>query len=281
MAAGTLCKMRLLDIDDNPIQIRTCEMAQKLKAIGFTAIKIITLEYSAAFPNGLTEVSAPNAVFNGTSTPATVFVVSSDAGDTSDGTGVRKVCIIGIDSNDELVIEEVTMAGATDVETTTLWKRIFHAYASEWGANGDADGTIIVESDAEATATYLTIAAGANESDGATIYLPAYHEIAVNTFSMALQSLAAAAHAADWKIARTYCDGSGADPDLDYDYYRVDTSGNGELDIKQCGDFHGATAGTISGIATIKPYNTYIGAAETAKVKCAYILYKTNKKGIN
>ena len=127
--------------------------------------------------------AAADAALNGTTTPVILYIESAAAGDTIAGAGVRRVRLIGItvasaqaylNGKEDPVysLEEVNMATSAHVCTVRYYLRVIHAYASDWGANKDADGNITVGDDATPTTTYLTIAAGSNESNnGGLIYV--------------------------------------------------------------------------------------------------------------
>lgn len=72
----------------------------------------------------------------------TLDVVSSDANDTSAGTGARTVEIEGLDSNWDVQTETVTMNGTTDVTTTNSFLRVYRARVVTAGSSGANEGTI-------------------------------------------------------------------------------------------------------------------------------------------
>lgn len=72
-----------------------------------------------------------------------IVVVSSNANDTSDGTGVRKILLSGTDSNGALLDEEITMNGTTNVTSTAVFNTVLRVTPSETGDNG-IDGDITV-----------------------------------------------------------------------------------------------------------------------------------------
>lgn len=128
--------------------------------------------------------AADNAL-DGTTTPVLVYVVSSSADDTDNATKhARRVHLIGlsvasatdyINGDEDAVysVEEIALAGATDVITTRYYLRVMHLYVCLHGS-GDADaaGNIICEDDTDGTTTYLTIDAASNESNSSgLIYL--------------------------------------------------------------------------------------------------------------
>jgi hypothetical protein len=154
----------------------------------------VEIFYTGASNANATEVGgAADSAKDGTATPFKINIVSSDANDTDATTGdARKVRLIGIsvpatsadstiaaatgtvdpnwaNGKEEYTVEELNLAGATDVYSQRFWIHVMHAYCSDWGSGGaDAKGNITVES--PANTTLLTIAAGANESNASAIY---------------------------------------------------------------------------------------------------------------
>jgi hypothetical protein len=257
--------MRITSINTNHPNMYFDPYLDRIK-FKFTKIWRVVIDYEAAFVNGYAETSAPNAVFDGTAVAAKVWVVSNDAKDTGAGVGVQQVTLLGIGATGLFQSEVVTLAGATDVETANTWQRIFHMYASRWGTELDAAGTIICESDNVATATYLTIAAGANESDGAAIWVPSGYYYQMQKMSLVLLTRGAETTALLAKIDYNNFDGSGTDPDLTYFQIRATVGCNSERASR--GQFRYA-----DGLSKVTLYNTYIGAAETGHLRVtSYIL---------
>jgi len=71
-------------------------------------------------------------------------VSSSNANDTSAGTGARTVVIQGLDGSYNEVSETVTLAGQTAVLTTTLFLRVNYMYVATAGASNSAEGDIYI-----------------------------------------------------------------------------------------------------------------------------------------
>lgn len=108
-----------------------------------------------------------------------LFAYSSQADDTDESDkDARKVMIIGISVSDPVAaalgtekpqysVEQVSLAGATFVETTRYYKRVMHMYVCDWGSAGaEAKGNIkLIDTDTATGHTYLTIDADANESN--------------------------------------------------------------------------------------------------------------------
>lgn len=93
------------------------------------------------------EISAPTAVFDGSSLDKVLAIVSSSANDIDAADkDVRKVILIGINKDTgKIDYEEIAMAGTDTEDFTKTFERIFHAYASSWGSNGqDAAGNITI-----------------------------------------------------------------------------------------------------------------------------------------
>ena len=72
----------------------------------------------------------------------TLNVVSTDANDTSAGTGARTVEIEGLDSNWDVQTETVSMNGTTNVTTTNTFLRVYRVRVVTAGSTGVNEGTI-------------------------------------------------------------------------------------------------------------------------------------------
>ena len=144
------------------------------------------------FWRGTTEASelggAATSVFDGTTTPQQIIVVSASASDTDGAAGhVRKVAVIGLavksqtaylkGSSDagyeapQAYVEVVNMNGTTNVTTTLYFLRLVHIYACDWGS-GDDDAAGNITAEYPENTALLTIVAGTNESSGGILYFP-------------------------------------------------------------------------------------------------------------
>jgi len=147
------------------------------------------IRYSGVGSAAATEIgAAADNALDGTTTPVLLYIESTDAKDTVAGVGVRRVRLIGLSVasvQDYLngietavySVEEINMATSAHTLTTRYYLRVMHLYASDWGAELNAAGTLTAGDDATPTTPYLTIAAGGNESNnGGLIYVgPGYH----------------------------------------------------------------------------------------------------------
>lgn len=150
------------------------------------------------------EIDPPDNVFDGETTPAKLWVVSSSTSDTDAAIShCRLVKIIGIAEvakyspfnkslgNKRIVTEEiVALDGTTDVETTNLWVRVFHMSGIKFGSGGqDAAGDITLSDDASGTTVYLTISTGNTESNGAALFVPLNQKMVSVNESAAMTSM--------------------------------------------------------------------------------------------
>ena len=153
---------------------------------------MIEIFYKGTSSADATELGgAADSAKDGTATPFAITVVSASADDTDDSTkDVRAIAVIGVSipygdigkfvsdptsCTPQYTIEEVRMNGTTDVTPTErAYLHVIHAYAIEWGSNGqDAAGAITIESPADTT--LIQIALGENESNASIIYGAADH----------------------------------------------------------------------------------------------------------
>jgi hypothetical protein len=144
MAAGTKSKARLYEPSSERVQKSDEWIELMRKGAGLNnTIHFYEVEYSAAYSNGLAEVSIPNAVFDGTAVSVPLALVSDDnTQDKLAGDAAQKVNIINLDANGAPNNLEKDMAGTTAVLIDTFPKRLDHMYVSQCGTEGDAKGTI-------------------------------------------------------------------------------------------------------------------------------------------
>lgn len=97
-------------------------------------------------------------------------IVSTDAADTSNGTGARTVYIEGLDSNYNVVSETVVLAGTTPANTTNTYLYVNNFYVATAGTGGVNAGTITAKVD---STLYDIIAIGYNNRTTAHYCVPA------------------------------------------------------------------------------------------------------------
>ena len=123
----------------------------------------VTNSYSLIGQSGLTTFNNAGG--------ARIVVTSSDANDTSSGTGVRKILLSGTDSNGALLDEEITMNGTANVTTTAVFNTLTKAIPSESGDNG-IDGDITITN---GSATLMKIKADYGRVNDAVAFLDESH----------------------------------------------------------------------------------------------------------
>lgn len=267
MAAGTKCFMRLqtspspnTDVDEFYLRY--------LNRTSYTTKKRIVLMYEGTASNGYAQMSIPNAVFDGTTTPIIVYAISDSVNDTNTGGAghAEKVTIIGIDENSALTQETVELDGTTEVATTTLWRRIFHAYVSEHGSGGDdAAGNITITNTGQ-VATYLTIAAGVNESDGAKIWLDEGMIIHQSLHHHDLTTTANATRKVRIKYWLKGIGNMGSDPD----FSPLEYTSTQDASAHECGN---CSFVATQDDASVDAFETYIGGAEDFKMMAQFWVY--------
>lgn len=113
-------------------------------------------------------------VFAEMTTATTLDITSTDANDTSAGTGAQSIVIYGVDANYNEQIEVVTMNGATIVTTTGSWlgvNRMSIYLAGSGGINaGDIDAVVTAGG-----STQAQIPAGEGSTQHAFFFVPASH----------------------------------------------------------------------------------------------------------
>lgn len=116
----------------------------------------------------------------------TAYIVSSDAADTSAGTGARTVTVSGLDADYKDKTASVTLNGTSAVAISGTWLRINRAFVTSSGTGGAAAGTITIQ-DVGATVVYANLGLG-NQTQMAVYTVPAGHTLYVDqlTFTAAV-----------------------------------------------------------------------------------------------
>jgi hypothetical protein len=99
-------------------------------------------------------------------------VLSSDANDTSAGTGARTITLIGQDANHVEQTQVITLNGTTPVAITGSWLRVYRCSVTTAGSGAVNAGTITVRI-ASAGATLLVVGAGNGQTLMAVYTTPA------------------------------------------------------------------------------------------------------------
>jgi hypothetical protein len=144
MAAGTQSKVRLYEPTSE--RVKKSAMFKDLQKDGpgfVNTLHLYEVEYTAAFSNGLAEMSIPSAVFDGTSVSVPLALVSDDnTQDKLAGLAAKKVSIIELDVDGLPANSEQSMSGTTAVLIDDFPERLDHMYVSSVGSEGDAKGNI-------------------------------------------------------------------------------------------------------------------------------------------
>lgn len=149
--------------------------------------------------------TTPEDVWNGGSTytgfptgsPETVQVFSSDANDTSAGTGARTIRFYGLKSSTSSIYEseDVTMNGTTEVTTTSTWYRINRAIVLTAGSGGENAGTITIRH-STTTANVFVQMPSFNQTTIAAYTVPANKEMLIKRVRVAITRSSGAAGSA-------------------------------------------------------------------------------------
>lgn len=97
-------------------------------------------------------------------TAETIEVFSDSANDTSAGTGLRTLQLIGLGPNFESQTEDVTLNGLTVVETTKTWQRMPRMRGLTAGSNEANEGTITARASGTTSVVFATMAPGSNRT---------------------------------------------------------------------------------------------------------------------
>ena len=102
----------------------------------------INLEIILAITNVEETIWTEGGIYVYPTSAEAVYISSTDANDTSAGTGARTVKVFGLDANWELQEETVILNGQTQVRVgaSLTWIRIFRAFVVTVGSGGTAAG---------------------------------------------------------------------------------------------------------------------------------------------
>ena len=100
--------------------------------------------YNAAVGNTAETLWAYGGLYTWPTAAATMDITSSDANDTSAGTGARTIVIEGLDANYAEISETITMNGQTAVVSTNSYLRVHRAYVATAGSGLTNAGLIYV-----------------------------------------------------------------------------------------------------------------------------------------
>lgn len=115
-----------------------------------------------------------SGTYTGWATSAeTLQVFSSDANDTSAGTGARTVRIVGLDANYNVISETVTLNGTTPATTSNSFLRAHTMRVVSAGSGGKNAGTITVRQSTTTANIMLFMLAGINQTNDVGYTIPA------------------------------------------------------------------------------------------------------------
>jgi len=119
------------------------------------------------------------AHFGGSFTPlktaSVINIVSTDAADTSAGTGAQTIRITGLDANRDEVEEDFTMNGTTNVTSATTWLGINRAVVLTSGS-GDVNAGLIAITETTGATTQATIPIGESVTQQLIYFTPRNHQ---------------------------------------------------------------------------------------------------------
>ena len=121
------------------------------------------------------EVWSYGGVYTFPSDVAVVRVASTDANDTSAGTGARTITIQGLDSNYDEVEVDVTMNGTANVDTTQTFTRVNRAFVKTAGTSEYNVGGIRITHQGSGTPVVAEIPATMGQTQQAVYTVPNNH----------------------------------------------------------------------------------------------------------
>lgn len=144
-----------------------------IEARGVKELKIIEYHLYEESPDAKAEIRVNYTnEFDGVATPAVVDIISSDANDDAGDAGATAYDLLGIDANDNYVVERIAANGVAAASSTTLWKRLLQLQVATAGGSKKAEGNVTVHENGGAVNTYMTIAANGLNTISARLYIP-------------------------------------------------------------------------------------------------------------
>ncbi len=101
-----------------------------------------------------------------------ISIASTDATDTSAGTGARSIIISGLDENFNRIRETIITNGVTPVLSQETYIRVFRVFVDDVGVGGVNNGALSVIGVDVPTNTYATILAGCGQTLMAIYTIP-------------------------------------------------------------------------------------------------------------
>lgn len=144
-------------------------------------------------------------------------ITSTDAADTSAGTGARTIQVEGLNADWEEVNEVVTMNGVTPVDTAHSYQRVFRMYVLTSGTGDTNAGNISATAKTDATVT-ATITAGYGQTFMAVWTVPANHTAYLTQYYGSVVKETAAAGVAEVVVAARY-NADSADKTVRYKHF--------------------------------------------------------------
>jgi len=141
---------------------------------GFTSV--LAFGFNNDVDIGTEVIRSTGGTFGYVPSAETLSIVSTDANDTSAGTGARYVQIRGVDANWNEKTETITMTGTTPVVTVSTWMGINRLTVLSSGTGKKNAGTITVTSSGTAT-IMSSISVGVSLSQQLAYFIPANHNL--------------------------------------------------------------------------------------------------------
>lgn len=265
MAHGAACRVRLITDKE---YVDKFVKEHKLDIVGKKFIYDIRMELALTAGLG-TFMSIPNAVFDGKTTPAEVFVDSDSVNDDTGPTDhLQKAKVIGIIADGTPTVDEIDMNGTTGNEGAVEFRRIIHGYGSSWGSGGnDAAGNIFIQNNAAGATKFLSIVPGANETEGLKIWLgEGWCAMIEMEIQQTADEDATKSGRLIMKAIISGCQG-GDDPDYNYEILSISNKGPSKKRL-----FPTVWKSGVDG--SINFQNTYLNATASALLTARVLVFK-------
>ncbi len=117
-----------------------------------------------------------------------ITIVSDSASDTIAGAGARSVEVLGLDSNFDEISEIVNLSGATAVNTTLSFLRVYRMKVNSVGGYGGVNVGVITGTAFVNNSVQISILVGEGQSQTTHYTVPRGKEVIVTKFSISIET---------------------------------------------------------------------------------------------
>lgn len=131
-----------------------------------------------------------------TGSAETIQVFSSSTSDTSNGTGLRSMRVVGLDENYNVQTEDFVLNGTNAVTGSKLWRRTSRAYGLTAGSGGVNAGTVTVRHSSTTANVFCQMPVGLAETQVAAYTIPSGYRGLITSINIGASNAASTAQEA-------------------------------------------------------------------------------------